>query len=80
MAYRHVDPNASLETFVKNVGAQAMIALKIPMEPSVVAPVAAAPAPFQPAVARPPVGGPVAKENVFTQLDREFDEEDADME
>jgi len=79
MAYRHVDPNASLETFVKNVGAQAMVALKIPTEAPAVVPQAPAPAPFQPAAASPPVGGPAVKENVFSQLDREFDEEDADM-
>ena len=56
-----------------------MIALKIPME-AIEAPVAPTPAaPFQPAVASPPAGGPVVQENVFSQLTKEFDEEEDNL-
>lgn len=79
MAYRQIAPNAPAETFFRDVGAQALIALKIPMEATSEVPLAAPVAPFQPAVAIPPTGGPVNEKNPFTQLANEFEEEDADF-
>ncbi len=79
MAYRQVDPNASLETFINNVGAQAIIALKIPMEAAPVEPVIAPVAPFQPAAASPPVATSAQKENPFSALSREMEEEELDL-
>jgi len=82
-AYRQVHPTASVEQFIRDVGAQAVVALQL--QPQAVAPPAAAPvqeaapAPFRPAGSSPPSSSPSPPTNRFESLNAEFDMEDLDL-
>ncbi len=76
IAYRQTYPTATQEEFIRDVGAQTMVALKMPgTAPAVVAPTPAKP--FKPAATTPVRGGPTAPANPFDQLAADFEEEDA---
>lgn len=83
-AYRQANPSANMETFNREVGAQAIIALKIPfdtrtgkvIEEPVETPPATPPA-FKPAQESSAHSPKPAEENFWTGLSREMDEEDA---
>ena len=79
-AYRHVYPTAGLDEFIQNVGAQAMIALKMqpgeqppPQQPQ------QQPQPFQPAAsAKPRSNAPTAEPNIWTEMALEEEPLDID--
>lgn len=77
--FRNQNPKASMEDFITNVGAMAMVSLRL--DPSApVAPAAQQAQGFVPA-AQTPVGGTpkkLAESNPFTRLDEEFYMEDLD--
>lgn len=83
-AYRQANPTADVNTFIRDVGAQAMVALKLPIPGAeqVEMPAAVTPAPaaqVEPFIPASPSGGgqsaPVVK-NPFTELSIEFEMED----
>lgn len=76
-AYRQVFPRASEEDFTRDVGAQTIIALRLPIEAQP-AP-APAPVPFTPAASSPPGGRPQVKLNPFEQLAEEMAQEELDL-
>ncbi len=87
-SYRSLNPKVDTETFIRDVGAQAIIALRIPTEAptvpgtppaSVVEPVVPETPvqPFKPAGSATPGGGREAPESGYSALTREFDEEEA---
>lgn len=82
-SYRQMYPGATPEEFMRDVGAQAMVALRLPTEPIPPAPAAEpapTPAPHRPAASSPPASAPVrAPSNPFEALDQEFDTEDLDV-
>lgn len=84
-AYRQLNPNVPAADFIRDVGAQAHIALRIPVEeavPAVPASGEAPPAPsapFKPAGSGSPGGSPSGDKNAFTVLSEEFDEEELDL-
>lgn len=80
--YRQLNPSASMEDFINEVGAQTMVALRIPPEEQQQqvngkgngVPVRTAP--FKPAASSPPGGAsPPQQKNLFDQLNDEFEEE-----
>lgn len=78
-AYRSLNPTVSMEDFIREVGSQAMVALRIPAEEiaSQAPTEPTAPSePFKPAGAGSPSGGPTTPSNVFTKLSAEFDEQE----
>ncbi len=80
VSYRTLHPDATKEQFIRDVGAQAMVALRIPVEAK--APVAeaeAAVAPFVPAAASAPAGLKRTPANPFTALSDSFDDEELDL-
>lgn len=79
VSYRTLHPGASKAEFIRDVGAQAMVALRIPVEAK--APVAEeiAPAPFVPAAASAPAGLKRTPANPFTALSDSFDDEELDL-
>ena len=84
VAYRQLHPQASAEDFIRDVGAQVMVAHKIPVDGGTpVEPIAAAspaPAPFTPArSAAPGGGGPSTPANVFEAISDQFDFEELDL-
>ncbi len=79
-AYRNLNPSVTKEIFIRDVGAQVILALKVP-DAVTAAPAAAtepvvAAQPFVPAGSGAPGGGPAAPVNVYTELSEEFDEDD----
>lgn len=76
--YRQLNPSTSMDDFINEVGAQAMVALRIPPD-GVEVPNGGPPvrvAPFKPAAQTPAGGAPIVKDtNVFSQLADEFDED-----
>lgn len=79
--YRQANPNATLEEFIQDVGLQASIALKLPIEGYAgteetppAAPVTPPSAP--PASASRPAAGVATPSNPFTALAEEFEEEE----
>lgn len=80
-AYRAQNPHASAEDFINNVGAMTMVALKKPI-PGHTSNLQSVSSPAFVPAAQTPVGGipPKAKStNIFSQLDNEMFEEDADL-
>lgn len=80
-AYRQLNPRATSEDFIREVGAGAMIALRLPMETSMVAqPVGTPTKPsFRPAAATRPVAPkPGQPKNVFEAMSEETEEIDLD--
>ena len=81
-AYRQLYPGASQDEFIKNVGAQVVVAMRLPVTNGVApaAPAAvAAPAPFVPASAgSPPTTGVTAPANPFAALAAEEENLDLD--
>ena len=82
-AHRQLYPTVSKEDFIRDVGAQAMIALRLAVEevaatPSDETPPASSVA-FKPAGSTPPGGGPVTQANVFTKLAEDFDKEEEEL-
>jgi hypothetical protein len=81
-SYRAQNPTATLDQFIKEVGAQAMVALRLPMDASGAASAASAPAPkkpFKPAGtsgATPTPQKSNGEDNVFGRLAEEFSFED----
>lgn len=88
-AYRHSNPQASTDDFIRDVGAQAMVALKIPFEVTagngtgtVAAPPAqAGQAAFRPASGTRPAPAAAAPGagNIFEQMSREMEAEDLNL-
>lgn len=77
--YRQVNPQATPEQFINDVGAQVSVALQVPV-PGTEEEAEPTPAPpFQPASAAPAPKRSAGPENPFTALDREFEEEDLDL-
>lgn len=79
--YRQLNPAASVEEFINEVGAQAMVALRISPEEMGVQtqkPNGKTVTPFRPAASTPAGGAqtPAAPPNVFAQLAQEFDDEE----
>lgn len=77
-AYRQLNPQATKEQFIQEVGAQAMVALRIPLEADAPSTVAPAPAPHRPA-APAAHSQPAAKGkelNEYEQLANELLEDD----
>lgn len=79
--YRTAYPQAPKADFIRDVGAQAIVALRIPLNEAPTKEVVkeippASSAAFKPAGSGTPSGGPQPKENPFTQLSIEFDEEE----
>lgn len=84
--YRQLNPSASMEDFINEVGAQTMVAMRIPpdeMQQQVNGKQPVAPkvtAPFVPATATPAGGAPPSQpKNMFEQLNEEFEEELGDF-
>lgn len=82
--YRQMNPQASAEQFINEVGAAAMVSLRLDPSGVVQQPVAtpAPSAPFAPA-AQTPQGGIAAPQkpvNMFTKLNEEFDSYDEEIE
>ena len=82
--YRSLNPSVSKEDFIRDVGAQAMIALRISADdvPVVLSESQVPPAPsapFKPAGSAPPGGGPQTPANVYTKLSKDFDEEEEEL-
>lgn len=80
-AYRQSNPNADIETFINEVGASTMIALKLPQDGPAVEAKPETPAPFKPAGTTPAPAPPSKKEpsNAFEALDDEFSREELDL-
>ena len=79
-AYRQMYPNATEPEFIRDVGAQAMIALKVPMgEPEAPQASETPTAPFKPAGQSAPRTGAPASMNPFDKLDQDFAEEELDL-
>ena len=79
--YRTLNPTADAATFIREVGAQSMVALRISADAAPAAPAEeesdpAPSAPFTPAGGGTPSGGPAPKENAFTELSKDFDVEE----
>lgn len=77
--YRQVFPQASEVDFIREVGSQAHIALKIPVAAQEVTPAAPAPKPFTPAVSTAPGGTPQPKANPFEELSNEMAQEELNL-
>jgi len=78
--YRQVFPQASEVDFVREVGSQALIALKIPMEAPEAKPSAPVVKPFTPAVgAGAPAGAAQPEINPFEQLSDDMGQEQLDL-
>lgn len=82
LAYRHLYPNAPAEDFIRDVGAQVMVALKIPPgdggQPALDVPAPKTPA-FQPAKSGSPGGTAPPPANPFEVLAEEMSIEDLDL-
>jgi hypothetical protein len=86
VAYRQLNPSVSKEDFIRDVGAQAHIALRLPVEEvapvvpaSVVTPIAPV-QPFKPAGSGAPGGGSKGPINPFEALNDSFDVEEEEIE
>lgn len=78
--YRQVFPNASETDFIREVGPQAIIALKIPMEAPEAKPSTPVVKPFIPAIgAGAPAGAAQPEANPFEKLSNEMAEEELDL-
>jgi hypothetical protein len=78
-AYRQLNPRASSEDFIREVGAGAMIALRLPMETSAAATPTQPRSSFRPAAAtRPASPTPSKPKNVFEAMAEETEEIDLD--
>jgi hypothetical protein len=75
MAYRQVNPTATPEDFMNDVGAQVHVALRIPIAEAAAAqadPVEASPTKFVPAAKSSPRGAPAKQPGMFEQLDEDL--------
>lgn len=84
VSYRQLYPTATREQFIRDVGAQSMVALRIPVEPAPAAepeaePIAVAVAPFRPAASTAPGGGTQPPKNPFTAISDTFEDEELDL-
>ena len=75
--YRHLHPQAPSEQFIRDVGAQTMVALKIAVDPPPTEEPAPAPQPFVPAASSPPASPAPSPTNPFEQM--ALEEEVLDM-
>jgi hypothetical protein len=82
-AYRQLNPTATTEVFIREVGAQSMVALRISPDAAPAAPVVETPAapsaPFKPAGPGAPSGGALPQPNIFTALSADFDAEEEEL-
>ena len=80
VAYRHLYPNAPAEEFIRDVGAQVMVALQIaPSGQPAPEPIVAKTPPFQPAAAGGGKGAAPPSTNPFEALAEEMDVDDLDL-
>ncbi len=77
-SYRAQNPTADPATFIRDVGASAMISLKIPHEVSPARPKVGAGKPFVPAGSVTTSGKPTKPGNIFGQMAEDLDKEDVD--
>lgn len=77
VAYRQTYPTATQEEFIRDVGAQTMVALKMPGTAPVATVEPTLAKPFVPAATAPARRGAAAPTNPFDVLTAEFEEEDA---
>ena len=77
--YRQLHPQATSDQFIRDVGAQTMVALKLTVDaPAAAQPQPAQPQPFVPAAASPPAGASPPPTNPFEQMALEEDVLDMD--
>ncbi len=82
-AYRQLNPTVDTETFIREVGGQAMVALRIApstpagAETSAVTEPEVPLKPFQPAGSVAPGGSPTIQKNIYDTMTEDFDADDA---
>ncbi len=77
-SYRQLNPNATREQFMQEVGAQAHVAARLPVDAAPTPPAEPAPVPFTPATGAPAPAGGTEPQNAFATLATQSEDLDLD--